>query len=140
MRKGEIACNKQFLFFSRCFLPFTVHIFHFTYTLKCGLQIVTIWTSLKFCRLAMGFTRLPFLTINHMILAMATPLATALNTTLNQIMMSKNEIQRPHQKAVCKNSLYMKQTIKMTPIEYFESCFQFEWALTIQRMVNRCKL
>ena len=35
VRKGEIACNKQFLHFSQCFLPF---IFHFYHTLKCRLQ------------------------------------------------------------------------------------------------------
>ena len=28
MRKGEIACNKQFLLFSQCFLPYMVFIFH----------------------------------------------------------------------------------------------------------------
>ena len=54
VRKGEIACNKQFLLFSRCFLPNTVLIFHFKCTLKCRLQFVSIWTSLKFCRLVMG--------------------------------------------------------------------------------------
>ena len=34
VRKGEIACNKQFLLFSQCFLPYTVLIFHFKYTLN----------------------------------------------------------------------------------------------------------
>ena len=29
VRKGEIACNKHFLLFSQCFLPYMVHIFHF---------------------------------------------------------------------------------------------------------------
>ena len=29
MRKGEIICNKQFLFFSQCFLPYMALIFHF---------------------------------------------------------------------------------------------------------------
>ena len=48
MRKGEIACNKQFLLFSQCFLPYTVLIFHFKCTLKCRLQFVSIWTGLKF--------------------------------------------------------------------------------------------
>ena len=52
--KGEIACNKQFLLFSRCFLHCMALIFHFKCTLKCHLQFVSIWTSLKFCRLAMG--------------------------------------------------------------------------------------
>ena len=48
VRKGEIACNKQFLLFSQCFLPYMALIFHFKYTLKCRLQFVSIWTSLKF--------------------------------------------------------------------------------------------
>ena len=54
-RKGEIACNKQFLLFSRCFLSYMLLIFHFKCTLKCRLQFVSIWTSLKFCRLVMGY-------------------------------------------------------------------------------------
>ena len=29
LRKGEIACNKQFLLFSQCFLPYMAHIFLF---------------------------------------------------------------------------------------------------------------
>ena len=51
MRKGEIACKKQFLLFSQCFLSYTELIFHFKCTLKCHLQFVSIWTGLKFCRL-----------------------------------------------------------------------------------------
>ena len=39
MRKGEIACNKQFLIFSQCFLPYMALIFHFKCTLKCHVQI-----------------------------------------------------------------------------------------------------
>ena len=39
VRKGEIACNKQFLLFSQCFLPYMAVIFHFQYTLKCRLHI-----------------------------------------------------------------------------------------------------
>ena len=35
MRKGEIACNKQFLLFSQCFLPYMAVIFHF----KCALKL-----------------------------------------------------------------------------------------------------
>ena len=31
--KGEIACNKQFLLFSKCFLPYMALIFHFKCTL-----------------------------------------------------------------------------------------------------------
>ena len=51
VRKGEIACNRLFLLFSHCFLSYMVLIFHFKCTLKCHLQFVLIWTSLKFCRL-----------------------------------------------------------------------------------------
>ena len=36
VRKGEIACNKQFLIFSLYFLPYKAVIFHFKYTLKCS--------------------------------------------------------------------------------------------------------
>ena len=54
VRKGEVACNKQFILFSQCFLPYMVLIFHFKCTLKCRLQFVSIWTTLKFCHLVMG--------------------------------------------------------------------------------------
>ena len=54
VRKGEIACNKRFLLFSQCFLPYMPLIFHFKHTLKCRLQFVAVWTSLKFCRLVVG--------------------------------------------------------------------------------------
>ena len=54
VRKGEIACNKQFLLFSQCFLFHMPLIFHFKCTLKCRLQFVSIWISLKFCRLVIG--------------------------------------------------------------------------------------
>ena len=49
-------CNKQFHLFSQCFLPYMALIFHFKCTLKCHLQFVLIWISLKFCRLVMGYT------------------------------------------------------------------------------------
>ena len=42
VRKGETACNKQFLLFLQCFLPYMALIFHFEYTLKCCLQFVSI--------------------------------------------------------------------------------------------------
>ena len=54
VRKGVFACNKQFLLFSQCFLSYMVLIFHLKCTLKCCLQFVSIWTSLKFCCLIMG--------------------------------------------------------------------------------------
>ena len=47
MRKGEIACNKQFLLFSQCFLPYIALIFHFKYTLKCRLQFVSNFDQSK---------------------------------------------------------------------------------------------
>ena len=40
--KGEIACNKQFLIFSRCFPPYMALVFHFKCTLKCCLQFLSI--------------------------------------------------------------------------------------------------
>ena len=46
--------NKQSPFFSLCFLPYMALISHFKCTLKCCLQFVSVWTSLKFCRLVMG--------------------------------------------------------------------------------------
>ena len=36
--KRRIACNKQFLLFSQCFLPYKALFFHFKCTLKCRLQ------------------------------------------------------------------------------------------------------
>ena len=54
VRKGEIACDKQFLLSSQFFLPYMPLIFHFKCTLRCRLQFVSIWISLKFCCLAMG--------------------------------------------------------------------------------------
>ena len=38
VRKGDIACKKQFLLFSQCFLPYMVLIFHF----KCTLTLYSI--------------------------------------------------------------------------------------------------
>ena len=54
VREREIACNKQFLLFPQCSLPCMALIFHFKCTLKCRLQFVLVWISLKFCRLVMG--------------------------------------------------------------------------------------
>ena len=47
-------CNKQVILFSQCFLPYMTLIFHCQCTLKCRLQFLSIWTSLKFFRLVMG--------------------------------------------------------------------------------------
>ena len=54
MTKGEIACGKQFLLFSQCFLPYMTLVLHFKCSLKCCLQFVSFWNSLKFCHLVMG--------------------------------------------------------------------------------------
>ena len=34
MRKGEIACNKRFLLFSQCFLPYMALTFHFKFEMS----------------------------------------------------------------------------------------------------------
>ena len=60
MIKGEIACNKQFLLFSQCFLPYMVLIFHFKCTLKCHLQFISIWTSLMGKELITGINYAPW--------------------------------------------------------------------------------
>ena len=39
---------------SQCFLSYMTLIFQFKCTLKCHLQFVSIWASLKFCCLVMG--------------------------------------------------------------------------------------
>ena len=49
--KGEIAVNKQFLFFPQHFLPFRRTFHHFHQIQNCLLQTLSIWTILKFCRL-----------------------------------------------------------------------------------------
>ena len=56
VRKEEIACNKQFLFFSQHFISYMALIFHFKCTLKCRLQFVSTWTSLNFYSSAYGLT------------------------------------------------------------------------------------
>ena len=47
--------GKHFLLFSQCFLSYMALIFHSKCTIKCPLQFVSIWTSLKFCRLVIGY-------------------------------------------------------------------------------------
>ena len=41
VRKGEIACNKQFFLFSGCFLPYMALIFRF----ECTLTLYSIFTQ-----------------------------------------------------------------------------------------------
>ena len=55
VRKGEIAFNKQFLLFSQCFVTYMAIHFHFKCTLQCCLLFVSIWTSLRICRLVKGY-------------------------------------------------------------------------------------
>ena len=62
--KGEIAHYEQFLLFPLCFQKACfpeaskgVIVWEWVkFTLKCLLQLVSIWTSLKFCCLVMGIT------------------------------------------------------------------------------------
>ena len=58
LRKGEIACFKQYLLFSQCFLPNMALIFHFNCTLESCLQFVSVWTHVKFCHLVKSFVNL----------------------------------------------------------------------------------
>ena len=48
--KGENAGIKHFLLFPQCFLPFTKQLSNFQSHLLCRLQMLSIWTSIKFCR------------------------------------------------------------------------------------------
>ena len=48
--KGENAGNQHFLLFPQCFLPFPNEISIFLSHFFCCLQMLSIWTSLKFCR------------------------------------------------------------------------------------------
>ena len=59
VRKGEIACNKQFLLFSQCFPPYMALTFHFKCTLKCRLQFASIWSQPKFFHLVNSYTVTP---------------------------------------------------------------------------------
>ena len=52
--KGEIARNEQFFLFPQCFLLYRRQKLSFLLQLICRLQMLSIWTSLKFCRLVMG--------------------------------------------------------------------------------------
>ena len=49
--KGENAGYQHFLLFQQCFLPFPNQIFIFHSNIFCQLQMLSIWTSLKFCHL-----------------------------------------------------------------------------------------
>ena len=58
VRKGEIACNKQFLLLSPCFLPYVTLTFHFKCTLKCRLQFVSIFDQSKILSSGNGLSQL----------------------------------------------------------------------------------
>ena len=47
-RKGEIACNEQFLLFPQCFLPIWRTVCHFHQTCNCCLQTLSVWKSPKY--------------------------------------------------------------------------------------------
>ena len=49
--KGENAGNEHFLLFKQCFLPLPLRILIFQSHSFCRLQMLSIWTSPKFCRL-----------------------------------------------------------------------------------------
>ena len=50
--KGENAGNQHFLVFQQCFLSFPKQISIFLSHLFCGLQVLSIWFSLKIYRMA----------------------------------------------------------------------------------------
>ena len=52
--KGENAGDQHFLLFPQCFLLFTKQISNFQSLLFCCLQMLSIWTSPKYCRLVMS--------------------------------------------------------------------------------------
>ena len=52
--KGENAGNQHFLLFPQCFLPIPNRISGFNLHLFCGLQMLSVWTSLKICCFVKG--------------------------------------------------------------------------------------
>ena len=53
--KAENAGKQHFLLFPQCFIPFTKQISNFQSLLLCRLQMLSIWTSLKYCRLLLFY-------------------------------------------------------------------------------------
>ena len=49
--KGDNAGNQHFIFFQQCFLLCPTQISIFEFYLLCCLQLLSIWTGLKFCRM-----------------------------------------------------------------------------------------
>ena len=78
MRKGEIACNKQFLLFSQSFLPYVAFIFHFKSTLKCHLQFFFNLDQSEILSPGKELTFLPNM-----------PILGSSNSAANRFMMSK---------------------------------------------------
>ena len=54
--EGEIAVNQHFLLFPQCFLPFPKQFSVVQTHLFCCLQMLSIWTGLKLCRLVMDLS------------------------------------------------------------------------------------
>ena len=52
--KEKLVITSNFFFSHNVFYPIDDTYFHFKCTLKCRLQFVSIWASLKLCRLVMG--------------------------------------------------------------------------------------
>ena len=48
--KGENGSNQHFALFPQCFLPIPKGFSVFKLHLFCHLQMLSVWTSLKFCR------------------------------------------------------------------------------------------
>ena len=46
--KEQIACNEQFLYSPKCFLPFWRTFCNFQFDENCRLQTLSVWKSLKF--------------------------------------------------------------------------------------------
>ena len=53
--EGENAGNQHFLLFPQCFLPIPRRIPVFKLNLICCLQMLSMWTSLKFCSLVQKY-------------------------------------------------------------------------------------
>ena len=47
--KGENAAKQHFILFPQCFLPYQRHKSSFDLCMNCRLQMLLIWTSIKFC-------------------------------------------------------------------------------------------
>ena len=57
--KGENAGNQQFLLFTQCFRPILKTNSVFKLNVFCCLQMLSIWASLKICRLVKSFNSFP---------------------------------------------------------------------------------